>query len=301
MLSTVDQVRQAQIESQQLYEQEMRARKIHVFVDLSNVSIGAQVFADGKRDVSVRINVPELVQCVYNGRDVKSRHLITSVADKGRQPAFIRDWEKLGYEVRVQERRGGSEQMLDEALMVPMQQAMIRFGSKDGAGPDQKHHTLVLLSGDGNRNDDHHSFAETIQDALRVGMFVEVWAWKNSVSKVYTQEFAQHYGGSFAVRYFDDYRDKIVRHSAGGAGVGAAAAAVDDDDDWMVCPLSCEVITDAAATKFAPKRYYERQSLQKWVQGCGTCPLTRKSCTLQVRASAVLVQPACPVSRVRRT
>jgi len=117
--------------------------------------------------------------------------------------------------------------------MVPMQQAILRFGSKVGAGPDQKQHTLVLLSGDGNRNDDHHSFADTIQEALRVGMFVEVWAWKNSVSRVYTQVFAEHYGGSFAVRYFDDYRDKIVRQSAAGSGVGAAA--VDDDDDWMVC------------------------------------------------------------------
>ncbi len=48
-----------------------------------------------------------------------------------------------------------------------------------------------------------------------------------------------------------------------------------------VCPITCEVITDAAATKFAPKRYYERQSLEEWVRASGTCPLTRRACSLQ--------------------
>ena len=165
---------------------------------------------DGKRDMSVRINVPELVQCVHHGREVKGRHVITSIAgtlESNRQPAFIRDWEKAGYTVRVQERRGGSEQMLDEVLVSSMQQTILRFGSsKLGAGLGQKQHTLVLLSGDGNRNHDHGSFAETIQLALSDGMFVEIWAWRHSVSKVYTKSFMEHYGGSFSVRYLDDHR-----------------------------------------------------------------------------------------------
>jgi hypothetical protein len=114
---------------------------------------------------SVRINVHELVQCVHQGRDVKGRYLITSVAgtvstsllaafnpltifgvslcvnvqyaravhtprsappshhvqlerNQGKKPAFFQDWSDNGYDVRVQERRGGPEQMLDEALMV---------------------------------------------------------------------------------------------------------------------------------------------------------------------------------------
>ena len=37
---------------------------------------------------------------------------------EGRPPAFIQDWAELGYDVRLQQRRGGPEQMLDEALMV---------------------------------------------------------------------------------------------------------------------------------------------------------------------------------------
>lgn len=270
MLSTAHAIRQ----SQQMYEQEMRGKKIHVFVDLSNVAIGAQVGPDGKRDVSVRINVSDLVDCVYQGRDVKGRYLVTSVAkslDGNRQPTFIRDWQKVGFDVRVQDRRGGSEQMLDEVLIVSMQATIMKFGaSKLGTGPDQKQHTLVLLSGDGNTNHDHHSFAETIESALADGMFVEVWAWRNSVSRVYTQGFMKHYGGSFTVRYLDDYRfgtvtsaalmftgtfhgalclttslrDRITRKSNAGSAV-----ADDDDGDWMVCPITCEVIIDAAATK----------------------------------------------------
>lgn len=216
MLSTAHQIQQAQMESRALFEQEMRSKKIHVFVDLSNVSIGAQVGPDGKRDMNMKINVPELVQCVHQGRDVKGRFVITSIAgtlEANRQPAFIRDWEKAGYVVRVQERRGGSEQMLDEVLISSMQQTILRFGaSKLGAGPGQKQHTLVLLSGDGNTNHDHHSFAETIQLALSDGMFVEIWAWKNSVSKVYTKSFMEHYGGSFSVRYFDDHRCTFLNH-----------------------------------------------------------------------------------------
>lgn len=276
MLSTAHAIRQ----SQQMYEQEMRGKKIHVFVDLSNVAIGAQVGPDGKRDVSIRINVSDLVDCVYQGRDVKGRYLVTSVAktlDGNRQPTFIRDWQKVGFDVRVQDRRGGSEQMLDEVLIVSMQATIMKFGaSKLGTGPDQKQHTLVLLSGDGNTNHDHHSFAETIESALADGMFVEVWAWRNSVSRVYTQGFMKHYGGSFTVRYFDDYRDCITRKSNAGS-----AAADDDDGDWMVCPITCEVIIDAAATKYAPKRFYEKQSLENWVRVRGSCPLTRMACSPQ--------------------
>ena len=123
MLSTQHLIKQVEAISLQHFEDERRARKIHVFVDLSNVAIGAQVGPDGRRDTSVRINVPALVRCVHQDRDVKGRHLITSVGgtlDKmhGKKPSFIQDWADLGYDVRVQERRGGSEQMLDEALMV---------------------------------------------------------------------------------------------------------------------------------------------------------------------------------------
>jgi hypothetical protein len=207
MLSTVDQIRRAESESRQLYEQEMRSRKVHVFVDLSNVSIGAQVGADGKtRDLSVRISVADLVDCVHQGRDVQERHVITSIdksLDGSKQPAFIRNWQKLGYDVRVQERRGGSEQFLDEVLIVAMQQTMLKFGS---SRPDQKQRTLVLLSGDGNNNDDHTSFAETVETALGQGFFVEIWAWKHSASRVYTKSFKENYGGSFTVRFFDEFR-----------------------------------------------------------------------------------------------
>jgi hypothetical protein len=240
------------------------------------------------------------VQCVHQDRDVKGRFLITSVAgtlDKlqGKKPAFLQDWDALGYDVRVQERRGGTEQMLDEALMVPMLETIRRFGSsRIGTGPDRKQHTLVLLSGDGNSNGRHHSFAEIIQDALSEGMFVEVWAWRRSASRVYTQEFIQHYGASFSIRYFDDYRDRITRKADASPVVAASLAAAldpavpnEDDDDWMVCPITCEVITDAAATTHAPRRFYERQSLVHWVQSSGTCPLTRKSCTVNDIISCV--------------
>jgi hypothetical protein len=93
---------------------------------------------------------------------------------------------------------------------------------------------------------------------------------------VYTQGFIQHYGASFSVRYFDDHREHITRRAEARPAPSAAAAAAvvlapsaaadDDDDDWMVCPITCEVITDAAATKHAPKRFYERHSLEQWVR-----------------------------------
>jgi hypothetical protein len=98
-------------------------------------------------------------------------------------------------------------------------------------------------------------------------------------------------------------RDRITRKSNAGS-----AAADDDDGDWMVCPITCEVIIDAAATKvrhlsfartgrhacfcftnsrlcliqYAPKRFYEKQSLENWVRVRGSCPLTRQACSQQV-------------------
>ena len=43
MLSTSQVIRQVEALSLQHYEDDRRSRKIHVFVDLSNVAIGAQV------------------------------------------------------------------------------------------------------------------------------------------------------------------------------------------------------------------------------------------------------------------
>jgi hypothetical protein len=244
------------------------------------------------------------VQCVHQDRDVKGRFLKTSVAgtlDKlqGKKPVFLQDWDALGYDVRVQERRGGTEQMLDEALMVPMLETIRRFGSsRIGTGPDHKQHTLVLLSGDGSSNGRHHSFAEIIQDALSEGMFVEVWAWRRSAGRVCTQEFIQHYGARFSIRYFDDHRDRITRKADARLVAAASLAAAlgpavpNEDNDWMVCPITCEVITDAAATTHAPRRFYERQSLVHWVRSSGTCPLTRKSCTVNDIISCVAVMRA---------
>ena len=79
MLNTQQLIKQVEAISLQHFDDERRARKSHVFVDLSNVAIGAQVGPDGRRDTSVRINVPALVRCVHQDRDVKGRHLITSV------------------------------------------------------------------------------------------------------------------------------------------------------------------------------------------------------------------------------
>jgi hypothetical protein len=57
MVSSTDLIEQVQALSLQQYQEEQRARKIHVFVDLSNVAIGAQVGPDGRRDTRIRINV----------------------------------------------------------------------------------------------------------------------------------------------------------------------------------------------------------------------------------------------------
>lgn len=45
--------------------------------------------------------------------------------------------------------------------------------------------TLALCTGDGNANHGRCSFYETVTIALQMGWKVEVWAWKNSVSKRY--------------------------------------------------------------------------------------------------------------------
>jgi hypothetical protein len=60
----------------------IRSEEVHVFVDESNISIGAQIVPDSRgdhqkagtrRDVTVKVDIRQICQVVEGGRDVKSR------------------------------------------------------------------------------------------------------------------------------------------------------------------------------------------------------------------------------------
>jgi hypothetical protein len=79
--------------------------------------------------------------------------------------------------------RGHAESFVDDALIAQMLMTI--------AG-EEKPHTLVLLTGDGNDNNGRASFVGVVTIALKKHWTVEVWAWRASVSSRYKNLLAKY-------------------------------------------------------------------------------------------------------------
>jgi hypothetical protein len=151
-----------------------------LFVDNSNIRIGAQSFVPGSPlfptgtppgtvDRSIVVNIPVLASWLLNDRAVVHREVV------GTMPPIIETmWKNSGFTVRTTE--GDKPGHADEVLHAQILQRL------------QMHEpgTLVLATGDGNNNDGKSSFPGCVASALRHGWRVEVVCWKASGSSVYS-------------------------------------------------------------------------------------------------------------------
>jgi ankyrin repeat protein len=175
---------------------------VHVFVDHSNVAIGA-----ARAGCGPDLNVDWLVRHVEAGREVKERVVIGSYESERTRDA----WEAMGYSVATDSRRG-PERFVDDALHAQlMRTAARRF---------ERPHTIALVTGDGNCNEGRTTFPECIEEALKNDWHVELYSWRSSTSQVYVV-LAEQYASHFTVRYLDD-----APASSDGHGSGAAALPV---------------------------------------------------------------------------
>jgi hypothetical protein len=186
------------------YKRELKIRQeknlIHIFVDISNVEIGSKKLYDGTLDFSVRLDIEKMMEIVVNMRGVSHQLAVGSVASEQAQSQFNR-WDRVGFEMRILQRLpNGKEQAVDEVLHAAIQQDIVKQFATE--------HTLIVLTGDGNNNNNGTSFPEIIQLALDRWK-VEIWGWRTSMSNVY-KKFLENYGSKFSLHYFDDYKDTIV-------------------------------------------------------------------------------------------
>ena len=199
-----------------------RRESVHVFVDVSNIVIGAQMVPNttggraGRRgelvrDVTTRIHIPRLVQLVEMGRDSDAatqaerwrsgkptRWAFGSAVRKN--VAVERLWRRCGYKpVFSQRLPGAGEQLVDDGLVGQISKDLLKYA--DGRG-----RTLVLLTGDGNANSGRASFLGAVDDAVARGWHVEVWCWKASANKAYRELAKRH---AIKLRLLDSYRDHV--------------------------------------------------------------------------------------------
>ena len=81
-------------------------RKLHVFVDDSNLVLGAQ--AQGRA-----LSIGRLVGRIHGTRQLEQRVVVGS----GHKPAHWKRWREAGYTVHADTARRGPEVFVDEALM----------------------------------------------------------------------------------------------------------------------------------------------------------------------------------------
>ena len=155
---------------------------IHVFVDHSNVSIGA-------RRTGRQLDVEQMIRSVEGDREAKKGFVAGSQMTDDHKAA----WERCGYTVALDE-RAGPERFVDEALHAAMMDDVSRNF------PERR--VLVLLTGDGNANEGRTTFPSCLEHALTRDWDVEVFSWRSGASSVYAAMDEQY--PAFRLRYLDE-------------------------------------------------------------------------------------------------
>ena len=162
--------------------------KVHVFVDDSNIMLGAK-----HRSIS-DVNVGKLARAMHRNRNIMEKHIAGSGPHKDR---YWQRWKEAGYDVHEDPRRG-KETFVDDVLGAQLAHTInCDFGEA---------RIIALATGDGNDNNGRVSFPEHIQQALLKGWFVELYSWRSSTSSIYDRLRKTHRasGQQFKIFYLDN-------------------------------------------------------------------------------------------------
>ncbi|CAF4027515.1 unnamed protein product [Rotaria sordida] len=182
---------------------------IHIVVDNSNLFIGAQLGQgiNGQQDAAIRINVGNLVQIIEenkNLQDIKTR--IVGGSTPPRTSRVWDEWEKCNYKCLLGDRSMfNKEVFLDDMLHSQIQNLILKNLSHRG----NIQQILILISGDGNANNNRTSFPDIVTIALEHGWTVELWSWKASLSTKFSA-IQRKYPSKMKIKHLDPYRSKIT-------------------------------------------------------------------------------------------
>ncbi|CAF4623866.1 unnamed protein product, partial [Rotaria socialis] len=185
------------------------AGEIHIVVDNSNLFIGSQngQGINQQQDTSVRINVGNLVAIIEqdkNSKDIKTR--LVGGSTPPRTSRVWNEWEKCNYTCLLGDRSIlNREVFLDDMLHSQIQNLILRNNSHQGNVQQR----LVLITGDGNANDNRTNFPDIVNIALNYGWTVELWSWEISMNKKFS-DIQRRNPSKMSINYLDQYRSKIT-------------------------------------------------------------------------------------------
>lgn len=180
----------------------LQKHRLHIFVDVSNICH------------EKRVNVTSLLNAVVDGRSVEQICCVgstsSSLSSNKLENEVWKSWRNCGTPYGCQatttvlKRIGGKEQTVDDVLHAGMLKEVCKsYGSSS-------RRTIVLLSGDGNNNNERLSnFPSIVESALSKDWLVEVWSWRQSTSGNY-RRLQEHYPSAFRLRQLDVHAEKIL-------------------------------------------------------------------------------------------
>ncbi len=190
----------------------------HVFVDNSNIFGGARRAAEAQEPgtpwPAVRVYYRNLFRLIEGSHQAITRVMAGSVPpgneelwDYARQAGY-----NTGLLRRVSTDEGRLvEQGVDELLHLKIANVLLDYD------PPQ---ALVLATGDGRIGQYGTGFLQQAERALKRGWAVEVWSWREQLSRSYGR-LADTAGGGLTIHELDPYYGQITFIAAGTYTVGA--------------------------------------------------------------------------------
>lgn len=187
-----------------------RHGEAHIFVDNSNLVVGARHLQYGTRDTSVHLDIAALARVLERDLDTVVERMVAG----SNMPAHVKSlWAGQGYTVKEGVcSRGRGETFVDEALHSSISRAIFdtfESGSSPAPTAPDTQPVLVLGTGDGNDREGTNSFPRLARAAARMGWHVIIYAWMPSTSPRF-YEVQREYPSQIEVRKLDCYEHVIT-------------------------------------------------------------------------------------------
>jgi len=168
------------------------ALPVHLFLDFSNIAIGAKDLAAEKGDgwlkrSDVRLHLENFKHLVQRDRTWGSGY---AAAGLYRGEVLKANAEKLGIRFDVCERgnRTNTEQGVDEKIQAAMVKMLLPYFESNPPAPG----IIALATGDGNGHLDGVGFLPLLRAFHILGFQIEVLSWRDSLNPVLGDWAAQH-------------------------------------------------------------------------------------------------------------